>query len=113
MNNILHLFKQLFDEGHNIVSMNLPTKPEKKPADPVDEPATAALQILDVEYDDDYDNAEHHQKQTELSKIKVEQDKTATQKHSFSPPMRDYSINTWNGSPGLHFWGYDDSSTDG
>ncbi|CAO1422491.1 unnamed protein product [Diamesa tonsa] len=53
------LLDRLFDEGHNIVSMNLPDK------------------------------------------------------HSFSPELRDYSIDTWNGSPGLRAWGYEDLATEG
>lgn len=94
--------------------MNLPTKTKNKPTSiPIDVPATAALKNLDVEYEDDYDVVEYHQKKTEFAKLKVEQDKIVSQKHSFIPKMRDYSINTWNGSPGLHFWGYDDLSKEG
>lgn len=112
--------QQLFDEGHNLVSMNLPTKiqnkapkPKHEPATPIDEPATAALKNLDVEYEDDYDVVEYHQKKSEFAKLKEEQDRIVSQMHSFSPVLRDYSIDTWNGSPGLQSWGYDDLATEG
>ena len=93
--------------------MNLPSKINNKPASTIDVPATAALKNLDVEYEDDYDVVEYHQKKTEFAKLKLEQDKIVSQKHSFNPVLRDYSIDTWNGSPGLHSWGYDDLSTEG
>lgn len=98
--------------------MNLPDKvqnkvPKVEPTKPIEEPATAALKNLDVEYDDEYDVVEYHQKKSELVKLKEEQDRIVSQKHSFSPELRDYSIDTWNGSPGLRAWGYEDLATEG
>lgn len=112
--------QQLFDEGHNLVSMNLPNKIQKKvakpidePTTPTDEPATAALKNLDVEYEDNYDVVEYHQKKSEFAKLKAEQDRIVSQMHSFSPVEREYSIDSWNGSPGLQSWGYDDLAVEG
>lgn len=61
--------------------------------------AQISKKVDDVEYEDDYDNGfkgiasmSHHEEIEE--KI---------------PEIRDYSIDLWNGSPGLEHWGFDNS----
>lgn len=109
----------MFDEGHNNVAMNLPRGVEiinskiRPPVEPQilpDHPVSLARisnKIEDVEYDSDYEEDEnmfngiesldHHEEE----KPNVEHRK-----------IRDYSIDLWNGSPGLKHWGYSDTNSD-
>lgn len=105
---------QLFDEGHNLVSMNLPkaienlNKPKLKTDFNVvdDNPPQSSAQIVqkvdDVEYEEDYDNDLFNG----IVALSHQAPKEDEEKLS---DIRDYSINLWNGSPGLKHWGYDDN----
>lgn len=76
-----------------------------------DYPVSAALtsnrveDVADVEYEDDYDNEHLFNGITSMAQQNpTAEDENKTQK------VRDYSINSWNGSPGLTRWGYDDTN---
>lgn len=74
----------------------------------VDHPVSAAQtsnQVGDVEYEDDYDNEPLFNGITSMAQQNpTNEDENNTQE------VRDYSINSWNGSPGLTRWGYDDTN---
>lgn len=71
------LLDRMFDDGVNVVTMNLP-KAVKDLND-----AKAAKEAARGE--------------------KVQE---------YEPLVRDYSIDVWNGSPGLHHWGYTNDKGD-
>jgi hypothetical protein len=84
--------QQMFDDGINEVTMHLPKSVDElrrtnQSLSEADTPWSAALQATD-----DYD-----EKSSE-----VETPDEAL------PFIRDYSIDMWNGSPGLSHWGYKD-----
>lgn len=62
--------------------------------------AQVSDQVLDVEYEDDY----------EVSFNGIESLAQKTPPPPEKSGMGDYSIDTWNGSPGLHYWGYEDAT---
>jgi hypothetical protein len=66
--------------------------------------AQVAEQSLDVEYDEDYDN------ELIFKSIPTMAQRIKTKEENETTKMRDYSINSWNGSPGLKSWGYDDAN---
>lgn len=116
LNDFLSSF-QLFDEGHNIVTMNLPKaiknlkKQQQKPVannEPMEEaPVSAPMvskQILDVEYEDDYDSEDGFNGIESLAQ--------QTEPKKADPGVRDYSLDVWNGSPGLKHWGFDDDDSE-
>lgn len=110
---------QLFDEGVNTVTMNLPraieimnNENEAKLEALANLPVSAARisnDVPDVEYETDYDDDESHmfeaieslalQQQPEVEELKANK-------------VREYSIDKWNGSPGLKRWGYIDTDAD-
>lgn len=71
----------MFDEGYNTVTMNLPSKKDKKSAN-----------------SDDYNNYEDEKQKTK------ERDEYDFE--NYEPLVRDYSIDTWNGLKGMPKWGY-------
>lgn len=128
---------QLFDEGQNRVTMNLPssTRLSKPPSEEeqlqqvkssrLQETTTkkvaSSLALNDVEYDEDYFTFEHFNgietnAQTSDKLVKGEdnndddietlESELERRKHS----VREYSIDSWNGSPGLTQWGYSKNS---
>ena len=121
-------FFQLFDEGHNLVSMNLPKAieimkkkeleeakqnhvelPEELPVDlpedvPISLPQVSDL-VMDVEYEDDYVS---NDLPFAAASTMVETHVTLNENKNKIQEVRDYSINLWNGSPGLSQWGYDE-----
>lgn len=54
---------------------------------------------LDVEYDSDYND-----EFDDLEPMAQQEIKNKTYE------IRDYSIESWNGSPGLKIWGFDDNN---
>lgn len=64
--------------------------------------AQVAEKISDVEYEDEYQNDDDLVVgASALVETEI--------KEEYKPQeVRDYSINLWNGSPGLSQWGYDD-----
>lgn len=105
----------MFDEGHNEVFINLPKAIEnlKKKKDLElksleDHPIASAYiskRVLDVEYessesdyDDEFNGLAPMAQQDEIKNKTYE--------------IRDYSIESWNGSPGLKHWGFDDNNPD-
>jgi hypothetical protein len=109
----------LFDEGHNLVSMNLPkaiknmnqkilqeAEMEKELLKnlAVAEAIVAEDQPLDVEYDLDYDN------EMVFKSIPTMDQRIKTEEENKTDQIRVYSINTWNGSPGLKSWDHDDDN---
>lgn len=69
---------QMFDEGYNVVTMNLPSQKDKTK--------------------DEYVNYE------EQKEKKNENDDYYFE--NYEPVVRDYSIDTWNGRKGMTKWGY-------
>lgn len=64
--------------------------------------ARVSSQIPDVEYEDGYDEDAFRGIES-LSQQIPEPEKNG---------IRDYSIDVWNGSPGLKHWGFDDVNTE-
>lgn len=71
---------QMFDEGTNQVTINLPA------------------------------NVEHQASERQLVRQQLEQNDTADMLPKQVMPVRDYSIDTWNGQAGFDYWNYDESS---
>jgi hypothetical protein len=98
------LMDRLFDEGVNEVSLHLPkavetiNQREKDDLNFDDSPEDATIENLsDVQYEDGFDlNLSH-----EINLTSSKQPKEAIK-------IRDFSIDLWNGSPGLKQWGYDE-----
>lgn len=68
----------------------------------VEHPVAEALNAkLDVEYD--YENDEFNGLAPMAQQDEIEKK---------TPEIRDYSIESWNGSPGLKHWGFDDNNPD-
>ena len=68
--------------------------------------AIVSNKVSDVEYDEDYDNYVDDNSIHEIPSmaLRIEQNKFKV------PEIRDFSIDLWNGSPGLKHWGYNESS---
>lgn len=110
----------MFDEGHNLVSMNLPKAVKIKDEEKmklnvtessetivVDQPVSAAQisnNVLDVEYEE---GAEYGEDLFNGLASMAQQHEPKEDNETNS--VRDYSIDTWNGSPGLKAWGYDEN----
>lgn len=103
----LGLLDRMFDDGVNVVTINLPERVQKlreierlaEEAKKVNATQTTATtndtilnEIFDVFHDQNLDKPNDAQ--------------TDTNPNLFSPLIRDYSIDMWNGSPGLHHWGW-------
>lgn len=82
------LLDRMLDDGENLVSMNLPSRNFVK----TDEDAPYS-EFLKVSSDEETEHS--------ISKREVD---------VYVPIVKDFSIDTWNGSPGLKHWGYE---TDG
>lgn len=136
------LFRQLFDEGHNVVSMILPEgiknfnnkrkfrKQSEKLNDDVETrmeelkriiksqqtttsttpKAMISKRVNDVEYDDDYVEGEEKEYEDRFNEIPTMALKSEQLKYTYEhPEIREFSIDVWNGSPGLKYWGYNES----
>lgn len=94
------------------MTMNLPKaaeiakntqKPETKPIEDIPvSSAQISKQILDVEYEDDYEDPFNGIESLAQQKPPEPEE----------PGIRDYSIDVWNGSPGLKHWGFDSTHTE-
>lgn len=102
----LGLLDRMFDDGVNIVTINLPERVKKiremEKLSEKDMKKTLNEKILDS--DDSLLN-------DVISKSSKESKKDETSK-TYSPLIRDYSIDMWNGSPGLHHWGWTNDKYD-
>lgn len=69
--------------------------------------APISKRVNDVEYDDDFqDEEEYEDKFNEIPTMALKQSK-----HKYEhPDIREFSIDVWNGSPGLKYWGYNESN---
>lgn len=121
------LMDRLFDEGHNVVTLNLPEsvanlKRQKEKQlkeqeninkhinEPIEElPISLALTNIDVEYEDDYVQEDENM----FNGIASMSHQTALIKPTDAEPIRDFSIDNWNGSPGLKNWGYNEDNPEG
>lgn len=111
---------KLFDEGHNLVSMNLPKavanmKKEKEVEVKklFDHPVSAAQvadEPIDVEYGSEYDDDEDIF--NGIASMSLQHPSKSDENASDVIEVRDFSIDSWNGSPGLQRWGYDKSNPD-
>jgi hypothetical protein len=113
---------QLFDEGHNVVSMILPEgvkrltreqmlrmtdEPEERTTEGVRR-AASLTKVKDVEYEEEYDSDKFNE--IPLMAQTVESTTAAAANKSNFTKIREFSIDMWNGSPGLKHWGYDESN---
>lgn len=71
------LLDRMFDDGVNVVTMNLPKAVK------------------------DLNEAKKAKEAASVGKVQ-----------EYEPLVRDYSIDVWNGSPGLHHWGYTNDKGD-
>lgn len=80
---------------------NQQQKPElEEPTE--DTPVSAPMvskRVLDVEYDEDYEEDGFNGIESLAQQVPPEPEE---------PGIRDYSLDVWNGSPGLKHWGFDD-----
>lgn len=79
------LLDRMLDDGQNLVSMNLPSRNFNK------------VKVEDAPYSE-YLKTEINETEHFLSKRET---------NAYEPIIKDYSIDTWNGSPGLAHWGYE------
>lgn len=132
----------MFDEGHNVVSMMLPEgakqfnterklREETQNLNNFQKQAELKLEVIststaassekisrvsDVEYDEDFDETIIDTSQdlfNEIPSMALKAVPQTTKKLKFVvPEVRDFSIDVWNGSPGLNYWGYNESNHD-
>lgn len=62
--------------------------------------------VSDVEYDDDF--VEEKLVEDRFNEIPTMALRNEAHKYEL-PEIRDFSIDLWNGSPGLKYWGYNES----
>ncbi|XP_063706007.1 scavenger receptor class B member 1 [Culicoides brevitarsis] len=102
----LGLLDRMFDDGVNVVTINLPERVKKlreverlaeeakqmnkSKATTTDRVLDEMFNALDNESNERMENQKEQKKEQEM----------------YSPLIRDYSIDMWNGSPGLHHWGW-------
>lgn len=89
----------MFDEGENEVTIKLPeikqnvnSTEEKKQAESTTEPV-----VVSESWGSIFDSKAYH----------IEEEQPIIQKKN--NPIRDYSIDTWNGNAGLQYWGYSEN----
>lgn len=75
---------------------------------------TVNAKKVTVENESDHLKEEFHHKinktaltYEELEKLHLSQSEQTEEEPSFMPAVRDYSINNYNGNPGLSQWGYE------
>lgn len=69
--------------------------------------------VSDVEYEEDYDEFESQYHFNEIPSMALKAEPQNEGKLNYKvPEIRDFSIDVWNGSPGLPYWGYNDSKHD-
>lgn len=133
---LLFFIPKLFDEGQNVVSMILPNGvkrfndqrhfkdggiEERHQKNPKKSIKSAAIKttitttiktqiskrVKDVEYDEDYIE-ENENKFNEIPSMAL---RINSSKFKYEhPEIRDFAIDLWNGSPGLKYWGYNESN---
>lgn len=91
------LLDRMFDDGTNVVTINLPEAVERiqKEAAEVGKNKVVVEAVT----------KSHGPLSLALFGSSEEED-DAVQQEVYKPLIRDYSIDMWNGSPGLHHWGW-------
>lgn len=70
--------------------------------------ALISKRVNDVEYDDDFEEEEYEDKFNEIPTMALKAEQS-NYKYEH-PEIREFAIDVWNGSPGLKYWGYNDSN---
>lgn len=124
--------QQLFDEGHNVVTMMLPegielinqkkqqekehnekiekaqkltSSTEKTVVEDIQTAPLISENVPDVEYEEDYD------RYNEITALDFKTEKPVeVEKKPFPKEIREYAIDMWNGTPGLKMWGYNNTN---
>lgn len=69
--------------------------------------------VSDVEYDEEFEETIKDDLFNEIPSMALKAaPQTARKLHYEVPEVRDFSIDVWNGSPGLKYWGYNESNHD-
>jgi hypothetical protein len=99
--------KKLMEEERLAKINKVLHKHDKEEMSNVEASPMVSSKTSDVEYDVDYDNFNEIQSLN----LKTEKPEQTTPKPRFEDEdFREYSIETWNGSPGLNVWGYNKSA---
>lgn len=110
----LGLLDRMFDDGVNVVTINLPERVKKlreierlaeeaKKVNVGQNTTTTTNDTILNEIFSVFDN-ENSNGPPEVQE--------ATSSELYNPLIRDYSIDMWNGSPGLHHWGWTNDKDD-
>jgi hypothetical protein len=68
--------------------------------------ALISKRVNDVEYDDDFEG-EYEDRFNEIPTMALHKNEP---KYKYEhPEIREFAIDVWNGSPGLKYWGYNES----
>lgn len=99
----------MFDDGVNVVTINLPERVKK-----LKEMEKLAKEVKKVE---ETSTTTDNSVLNEIFSVLDDDEsagpvKTETGPEQYSPLIRDYSIDMWNGSPGLHHWGWTNDKDD-
>lgn len=103
------ILDRMFDDGSNLVTINLPNSVTKK----------KYLEKLQKEKDDEEEESKEELQPTSnfeydagffFNKPKAKIVEKVPE--AFEPQIRDYSIDEWNGTPGLKHWGYTNKKYD-
>lgn len=85
----------------------------KREIDPIETTSIVSNEASDVEYEEDYENDD------KIDDDRFDDFQPMALKRNEQPlkykqsEMRDFSIDLWNGSPGLSDWGYNESNHEG
>lgn len=95
------ILDRMFDDGFDFVEINLPNSVTKKEyTESLETNLTNDTETTTA--NTEYDTGFFGFKVQRIQKIP----------EVYKPPIRDYSINQWNGSPGLRHWGYTNKRLD-
>lgn len=108
----LGLLDRMFDDGVNVVTINLPERVKKlremeKLAKEAKKVTGSSLDKTTTE-----DSALNDIFSVLDDEALVKPTDIEESPEMFSPLIRDYSIDMWNGSPGLHHWGWTNDKDD-
>lgn len=97
------LFVQMFAEGDNLVSMNLPGRKELLERERQEEEARLA-EIKRKKAEESVSGRDEYINEVYQAFSYTEE--YEEEKEVYRPVIRDYSIETWNHRKGMKFWGY-------
>lgn len=69
--------------------------------------APISKRVSDVEYDDDFEQEFYEDRFDEIPSMAFINDEPKFKYEH--PEIREFAIDVWNGSPGLKYWGYNES----